>query len=430
MVAELILSTVKRVVKYEHREFEMKYLDRWTFIYAFLTLIIGCMWLLPGCQPDKPKPKPEPSAGLSIVVIYDSNDASDTASYADPVLDKYAASKGHALRTHPINVVDESKQTPKYLKPYIDAAQGKKLPIVFLGQGGKIKGSLERPANVQATIAYLDKTLGEVVPEDSFWAGGEWRKLSKPSLMAQKPGAENRWTVEGSDANEPLIPRDKWVEVDLSPFVWKVKNQGQLSSCCPTSGCSVIEISSARAGLNKFTLSVADAYQRINGGRDAGANLEDFTSIVTAAGVCTTDFCKEQAVRATDLPGYDVSRAKHRVLKATFCPDFDAIASAIQRHKPVHFGLLVDSGFSPNDKGIIGPKKSHGGGGHAVVACGMKKVNGEWYLVMLNSWGAWGGSKDGSIISGCCLLHPSYIESMFGAFAYSAVVSPSDDPIQ
>jgi hypothetical protein len=412
---------------------------RWFAVYTLLVVAVAAVFAFQGCEQTAPKPIPNP-AGLSIVVLYDASDAADTASYADPTLDKYAKDKGHELRIHAINVTDEGKwvngvcvrkpETPEYLKPYVAAAKDKKLPFVMLGSGGTIKGSIEQPANVQALIAYLDKTLGEVVPADAFWAGGEWRKLAKPTLMAARLGVENRWTVEGSTDREPLIPQEQWVEIDMTPFIWAVKNQGNLSSCCPTSGCSVIEISAARAGLKPFKLSVADGYARINGGRDAGANLEDFTSIATDAGICTTEFCTEQAVKVTRQAGYEKSRAKHRVLKATYCPDFAAIASAIQRHKPVHFGLLVDSGFSPNDKGIIGPKRGSSGGGHALVMVGMKKVNGEWYGILLNSWGeTWGGSKDGAVPKGCCLIHPSYIEPMFGSFAYSSIVSPSDDAI-
>jgi hypothetical protein len=404
--------------------------------FVLLVLFIASLIFAPGCIDSKPTPKPTPNpepqpepkpAGMSIVVLYDQADKSDLAPYADSVLDKYADSKGNALRVHPIDVVDETGKPPLYLIPFVTFAKDKKLPLVMIGTGGKVKGHLEQPKDAQAIIAYLDKSLGEVVPEDAFWAGGEWRRLGLPPL---KPGADKRWTVEGSEANEPLIPADQWREIDLTPYIWGVKNQGSLSSCCPTSGDSVVEITSARSGLRKFTLSVQDAYSRINGGRDAGASLEDFTAIVTTEGVCTTDFAPEQGVRKPSYKtGYQVSRAKHRVLKATFCPDFNAIASALQRNKAVHFGLMVDSGFSPNSKGIIGPKRGRSGGGHAVVAVGMKRVDGEWYLIMLNSWGNWGGAKDGTVPNGCCLLHPSYIEPMFGAFAYSAVVAPSDDPI-
>ena len=60
----------------------------------------------------------------------------------------------------------------------------------------------------------------------------------------------------------------------------------------------------------------------------------------------------------------------------------------------------------------------------------MRKVGGEWHILMVNSWGSqWGGSADKSVPAGACLLHPSYVEPMFGAWALAAVVSPSDDPI-
>lgn len=401
-------------------------------IAALLAMPAVLALLSLGCFPDKPKPSPEPEPpqrAVSIVVISDPADFGDLATYADATLDKYADTNGHQLRIHPLDVVDETKQTPAYLKPYIEAAKKGKLPVAFVGKSGKIKATLEQPKDSQAIIALVEKTVGSADTTDSFWAGGQWRKLG--GLRPMLAGAENRWTVEGSEANEPIIPQAQWKEVDLTRLIWSVNNQAAYSSCCPTSGCSVIEILANRSGLRKFNLSALDGYYRINGGRDAGASLEDFLSIATTQGVATTDFCNEQGWRKPSLKiGYETSRAKHRVLKASICTSWEAIGSALQRNKPVHFGLLVDSGFSPNDKGVIGPKRGHSGGGHALVMVGLRKVNGEWYGILLNSWGDWGGSKDGTVPNGCCLLHPSYVELMFGAFAYSAVVSPSDDPVQ
>jgi hypothetical protein len=365
---------------------------------------------------------------VSIVVLYDAKSSDDLAVYAAPELADYADQHGHQLRSHAVDVQDENKKTPAYLAAYVAAAKGKKLPMAMVGRAGKVRSSLEAPADCQAIIRLVEKTVGEAGEGRDFWAGGAWRRLG--GLKPARPGAEQRWPCEGIEKNEPLIPADKWVDIELvAP--WKVKDQDGYSSCCPTSFCSAYELAADRAGLRQFRLSALDLYARINGGRDQGATLEDALAEGVASGICTADYCPEQGwKKPAHKTGYELSRAKHRVLRATWCATWEQIASALQRHKAVQFGILVDGRFSPDPAGVIGPKRGHSGGGHAVVAIGMKRLDGQWYIIMLNSWGdRWGGSKDGQVRPGCCLLHVSWIEPMFGASAISSVVSPSDDPI-
>lgn len=398
-----------------------------------LSLNLGCNPPRPHPQPNpspKPEPAPEPpEAAVSVVILYDAKDAADLAAYADPALDDYCASHGQQLRLHATDVVDEKGKTPAYLTPYLTHATGKRLPIAMIGRKGAVKADLEQPKDAQAVIALIEKSVGDPDAIRDIWAGGSWRRLG--GVKPAKPGANTRWPVEGTAANEPLLPEDQWREIDLTKFVWAIRDQDGYSSCCPTSGCTVMEIGSDRAGLRKFALSALDAYARINGGRDAGATLEDFLAIATEQGVCTSDFCQDQGWRNPQRKaGYETSRAKHRILRATWCPDWASIASALQRRKPVQFGLLVDSRFSPDANGVIGRKTGRSGGGHAVTAAGMRQVGSEWHILMVNSWGTqWGGSRDGTVPKGACLLHPSYVEPMFGAWALASVVSPSDDPI-
>jgi hypothetical protein len=402
----------------------------WQGVSVECVATLCLLLLLSGCWPgrrDNPEP---PQAAVSIVVLYDTKAADDLGVYADKELDSYAESHGFQLRIHATETVDESGKPPKYLQPYLEFAQGKKTPLVMIGGNGKVRDSMERPVDCQAVIALVEKAAGD--PErasDAIWAGGQWRKLA--SLKPCRPGAASRWPVEGATSQEPLIPEKDWRDVSILNYSKRIADQGSYSSCCPTSGCSALEMFANRSGLKPVRLSAADAYWRINDGRDSGAMLEDFWSIAGSEGVCTTDFCQEQTGRSpSHKDGFRSDRGKHRSLRVTYCDGWEAMASAIQRRKPVHFGLMVTSQFSANSQGVIGPKRSRGGGGHAVLAIGMKKIGGEWYIVMQNSWGErWGGSLDGSVPKGCCLLHTSWIEPAFGCFALAAIVSPSDDPI-
>jgi hypothetical protein len=367
------------------------------------------------------------------VVIYDAKSADDLAPYADPALDQYASSHGLALRIVAADVVDETGKTPKYLAPYIQAAAGKPLPVVLIGKAGVVKKTLPTPSDAQAVIAWIEKTVGENpdLAANGFWAGGQWRRLG--SVRPMRPGAAAKWPAEGSDQAEPLIPLEKIKEVSLAAYAGRIADQQSYSSCCPTSACSLLELMGERSGMRPVKLSAADLYSRIATG-DHGSMLDDAWAQLTQVGVCTTEYCVEQGwYRKPPLkPGYQLSRSKNRALRVTYCQDFASIASALNRMKPVHYGLFVDNGFSPDADGMIGEKRRRGGGGHAVLAVGLKKIAGEWYILTENSWGPnWSGSKDGSVPKGMALIHRSYADegAVFGAFAVSSIVSPSDDPI-
>lgn len=415
--------------------------------FAMLAAALFCFSLTVGCNPPRPQPQPgpgptpnptpqpgpQPTPGYSIVVIYDAKSADDLAPYADPALDQYASSHGLALRIVAADVVDETGKTPKYLAPYIQAAAGKPLPVVLIGKAGVVKKTLPTPSDAQAVIAWIEKTVGESpdLAANGFWAGGQWRRLG--SVKPMRPGAAAKWPAEGSDQAEPLIPMEKIREVSLVAYAGRIADQQSYSSCCPTSACSLLELMGDRSGMKPVKLSAADLYSRIATG-DHGSMLDDAWRELTQVGVCTTDYCVEQGwYRKPPLKaGYAESRAKNRALRVTYCQDFASLASALNRMKPVHYGLFVDNGFSPNADGVIGEKRRRGGGGHAVLAVGLRKLGGEWYVLTENSWGdRWGGSQDGTVPKGMALIHHSYADegAVFGAFAVSSIVSPSDDPI-
>ncbi len=368
-----------------------------------------------------------PPPAKSVVILFDPADAGDHRFYLDPSLAAFVAEHGAQLRIEPINVANGAGKQPSYLRPYIAAAKGKHFPFVAVGGGGSVERSLEKPASVEQIVNWLAPPQPGAGAEEHFWDGGHWRKLG--GLRPAKPGVKHRWNVEGEMPSEPLIPESDYQALDLGPIA--VNDQDGFNSCCPNSGCKVIEQAGRLAGQRPFTLSTANVYSRIDGGSDEGASLEDFQTAAAATGVCTTDFAPQEGFQPPAYKnGYQASQADHRTLCVSLCPDWPSIASAVQRHKPVQFGILAGKGFQPNAAGVIGPKCRKGGGGHAVCAMGMTKVGNDWYIIMQNSWGeGWGGSADGSVRKGCCLLHPSWIEPSFGAYAVAAITCPEADAI-
>jgi hypothetical protein len=99
---------------------------------------------------------------------------------------------------------------------------------------------------------------------------------------------------------------------------------------------------------------------------------------------------------------------------------WDAMCSAVQRGHPVVFGIEIGSAFNPSTTGII-PERRGGGGGHCMFACGLRQINGKWYVHVVNSWSTtWG-------LSGTCWMPRSYFDQQSMMDAY-AIVTPHSDP--
>ena len=167
--------------------------------------------------------------------------------------------------------------------------------------------------------------------------------------------------------------------------------------------------------------SVADLYDRVNGGVDDGADLADCVNAMTSPGVAPSSLVPMyQIPTLSPITGLAAARALNPLEHATFCPDEEAMLAAVESGTPVYFGIIVTNQFNPDSGGNIGPYGGRTEGGHAVLAIGVKPTpHGHAYRVR-NSWGKnWG-------IGGDCWLDSSWAQpSVYGAFAMEGDPRPN-----
>ena len=85
-------------------------------------------------------------------------------------------------------------------------------------------------------------------------------------------------------------------------------------------------------------------------------------------------------------------------------------------------GVSVTDAFEPDSQGIIHPYPL-GGLNHGVCACGMKQINGKWYLLMPNSWGLkWG-------VNGIAWFPVECLPPQVPAWCVRAPTTPRNDPM-
>lgn len=239
-----------------------------------------------------------------------------------------------------------------------------------------------------------------------------------------------KWKKFGASPSVPLIPRAQWKPVDLSAFLPPVHDQDGRGQCVASSSCTVIESCRAQAGLPYQYLSAGDLYSRINGGRDNGSTLDASMAEVMAAGVTTAD--KVPYVwdgRKHADPG---DRASYKVTEVYLCESFDAAASALQQGFFLEEALDWYSGYTPGPDGWVNGPSGRVVGGHALAGYGLASKGGAWGIMTRNSWGtSWGGSSDGTVGAGNCVLAEKCFKGDFqGFFAVRAVTqTPTPFPV-
>jgi hypothetical protein len=223
-----------------------------------------------------------------------------------------------------------------------------------------------------------------------------------------KVGGNRLFPVAGTVDACPILPRSEWRECSIRHKAWTVIDQNPQNSCCPSATAGAAMLLREIAGEKRILLSQGSLYGQINGGRDAGANIEDALAAMMKTGVCPAASIDSHAWQPRGWPSdWEAEAKKFRILEAFDCPAFDAVASAVQRSMPVVFGVFW------------------GSGGHAITAIGLKKLDGGWGLEFLNSWGAaWGDAGFGVLPEAKCAGIAS-----FGAFAIRSVTISGDEEL-
>lgn len=215
----------------------------------------------------------------------------------------------------------------------------------------------------------------------------------------------------------PSLPRQEWVEVDLSTLVDEILDQDGIGACVAYATVQAIHLQRKVQGLKPIRLSPGHLYGLINRGVDEGALISDAMLAVRQYGVCTVNTIPEREWRQRKWPeNWQQEAKKYRVLEVRDCPTFDKIVNALVQGFVVVYGIAIGSNFVPNDKGII-PSRRGFLGGHALLACGLKQFGTKWYVLTLNSWGPnWG-------LNGFCYVPESYFDGTFNdGFAVRSVV--------
>lgn len=221
---------------------------------------------------------------------------------------------------------------------------------------------------------------------DAVYQGGELRYLG---CHEQDPEALTRaWPVVGDPGTAQLVPREKWVPLDLSGLKPELVNQNGIGMCCSCATVNALELARSVAGLPRVALSGGDLYKRVSGGVDRGSLLEDNLKELLDRGIAPVSVVPFLDWRGNH-PAAAAERPKYRGLEAWQCPTVDHVGSALQAGFPVVIGYWHHQYDPPGPGGWM---TNPGGrrGGHSVCLYGVVTDSGRWGFKFPNHWGNWG----------------------------------------
>lgn len=374
----------------------------------------------PGPIPPQPPipptpPVPTPSGKIARVVFYE--DSSKAQAWRGDLFGSVLVQSHFKTGGLSHTVITTGTEGPDgTLDPeatrFRGLAAGKELPYFWaLDAAGTVLKEGKVPQTDKDLVAVLD--LGSRV------------NTGDRAMGNLDPGEKVRyqWKTFGDAPNVPLIPRGNWKQVSLANFLGPVHDQDGRGQCNASATCSGVEACRFQAGLPYVYLSGGDLYSQINGGRDQGSMLEDGLAASIQNGVAPVSLVpyvwdgrnhgREQQVVA--------ERKKYRVIEAYNCPNFDAMASALQQGFFIIEGLMWYNNFTPDRDGWLPSSGRGGGGGHALLGYGLAQRGNTWGIMTRNSWSEkWG-------VNGNCIIPESLFgRSIGGYWAIRSVVRTPD----
>jgi C1A family cysteine protease len=187
--------------------------------------------------------------------------------------------------------------------------------------------------------------------------------------------------------------------VDLRDKFQKPYKQGKLGSCTANALCGLIgflhpSFHGSRLFLYYNERAICDSIPN-----DDGANLNNSLKCLENIGICSEKMWPYDFTQFTNKPSiecYEYAN-KHKIKSAQIRDSFIELKKALANNYPFVVGIQVYDSFEKEEvakTGIISmPNKSTDKllGGHAVVCCGYKTINNQFYWIMRNSWGnKWG----------------------------------------
>lgn len=216
-------------------------------------------------------------------------------------------------------------------------------------------------------------------------------------------------------------------EIDMSWEGHRILNQKSTSSCVAHATTAGMEILYNQRQNIKESFNPFFHYAFINGGKDAGAFISDSLTAMKQYGICELGaFPSDKVYYKNSLTksAYE-NAARFKLEKGYRCTTFEEVCSALSIGFVVNIGILVGSNFSKVDSEGIAPLPNGGGGGHSMLACGLKKHSKYGWLVKLqNSWGTNFG------MNGYCYVRKEHFAyySRLDCFAFQGVIDDPKDP--
>lgn len=301
---------------------------------------------------------------------------------------------------------------PEPQASFVRAAQGKELPVIwtFDAAGRAILQGVKAPTTADEFV----RLLGD---DD----------VSRGMGNLEPPARKYRWKLFGAHPNVPLIPRAEWKPVDLSNFLPPVKNQDGIGACNAYAAVAAYQACRAQAGLPHIEFNEDWLYGRINGGRDQGSYLEDALEFMTSKGVKPRLPTDRRWDWRSNPPDALTQAQEYQIVEAYECPNFDALASAVQQGFFLDVGIQWYDNYDRVDaEGWLPTNRLGRPGGHAIVGYGLAKreVDGrvQWGIMCQNSWGA-GWGKAGRMI----LPESSFSNRVGGFWAVRSVTQTKVD---
>lgn len=284
-------------------------------------------------------------------------------------------------------VVDiDSAKTAADIAPQYAEVQGKPLPYLFLvDAAGKTIKSMPCPTKSP------DDFLAVFKPAQAKYSLGNIKPAG---------GLKNKWLKVGEGA-VPInnIPRSQWVPMSMEAFLPPVRDQGSVGKCNAVATANAFMMARRISGLSFQDLSDDYIYGNIcfrdawGRRQDSGSLLEDGLKWMQTNGTPTRSVVRDGNWNPQAWPSQAATEAREFIVEEAYlCPDFAAVASAVQQGFPVIVGIdWYDNFFQVDQDGWLPMRPGQPAGGHAIVCYGVSQRNGVWGADCRNSWGpTWG----------------------------------------
>lgn len=240
-------------------------------------------------------------------------------------------------------------------------------------------------------------------------------------LAAKRPDRFAASNFKSFSSIQSALPRSQWVARDYRNFGSPTKDQGQHGSCSGHAGVKAFDVGRRIAGMPNIALSSTFPYSQLNGGRDNGASVSDNMLVLMRTGTCLESTCGVDQIFTRQIPRTATQEAaNYKLQEAYVLRTFDDFGTALTLGYTAAIGIMIGENFARLDANGIAPLPVTTIGGHAMGVVGLAKINGQWVLLLQNSWGSTFGFG-----GGFCYITESHTTQMLDGFA---VIVPKESP--